>query len=511
MSLLHHALIRAGLVAGAAQLIAGCATSRPQSAINLQPAAAEAASSRIATASSEATPAASKIRLAAAEEVGGASKVDVATPPDNAAAAREIADLAYASDDADPFAELTELPLAELVTEVQRRNPTLQAAMAAWQAASERYPQVVALDDPMFQSMTAPESFSSSETGAQSSYYLGLTQKIPWAGKRALRGRIATAEAAANSLDYKDSELMLAQAARLAYFDYFLVHREFEVNVANVRVMRDFRESARSRYEASQVTQQDLLQAEVDLAELDRRKLELNRMNRVTIARLNTLLHRVPDHRLPPPPKDLALPDELPPVEQLRELAVEQRPDLAALASRLAGERAAVELACREFFPDLEVMGRYDSFWTVLSQRSQVGLNMNIPLNQQKRRAAVREAMFKVNKLQADYNQQVDNIRNDVEAGYARLEESRKTVALYAERILPAAESNVAAADSEYRAGKIDFLRLIEAQRQLIALQEKRYEAVVEFHRRVAEFERVLGTPLPQDDLHAVPPAVPPA
>ena len=66
------------------------------------------------------------------------------------------------SDGDDPFAGREELPLDELVAAVRTRNPSLLAAIAAWNAAANKYPQAIALDDPMFQSMYAPNSFSGS-------------------------------------------------------------------------------------------------------------------------------------------------------------------------------------------------------------------------------------------------------------------------------------------------------------------------------------------------------------
>jgi outer membrane protein TolC len=219
-------------------------------------------------------------------------------------------------------------------------------------------------------------------------------------------------------------------------------------------------------------------------------------------------MHRVPDHWLPPPPPELGGPENLPAVEALRQIAVERRPDLAALSSRIQAERKNVELACKEFYPDFEFMGRYDAFWTDRQQRPQVGMNMNVPLNQNRRRAAVNEAMFRVSKMQSEYNQQVDNVRNEVESAFARLDESRNVVRLYDERILPAAQDNVHSAASEYRVGRVDFLRLIAAQQELIMLQENDYEAIADYFRRRAELERVVGTAL--SDITA-PAAAPPA
>ncbi|MBI3863074.1 MAG: TolC family protein [Planctomycetia bacterium] len=371
----------------------------------------------------------------------------------------------------------------------------MRAAVAAWGAAFERYPQVVALEDPVLQSMLAPGSLSPSSS-VQSSYFVGIAQKIPWAGKRSLRGQIAQFEANAASLDSQDVQLRLTEAARLAFFEYYLVYRDLELNLVNREAVEKFRETAKAKFEATQVTQQDMLQADVELAMLKSRRIELEQNEKIAVARINTLLHREPQLLLPPPPQILEVSGELPDVDALRQMALQHRPDLTAQAARIQAEQTAVALACKEFYPDFEFMGRYDQFWTDVVQRAQVGMYVNIPLNQSRRHAAVREAIFKVNKMQAEYDSQVDSVRNDVQAGFARLEGSRKTVRLYSESVLPTAEQNVAAAYAGYEATKVDFLRLVEAERQLIQLQEKHQEAVAEYQRRRAELERAVGTPL---------------
>jgi outer membrane protein TolC len=182
----------------------------------------------------------------------------------------------------------------------------------------------------------------------------------------------------------------------------------------------------------------------------------------------------------------------------LQQLAIERRPDLAAIGARVREEQANVALAAREFYPDIEVFGRYDAFWQETPLRPMVGMNLNLPIQRERRRAAVCEAMFRANQRRAEFEQQIDAIRNDVQAAWARLVESRQIVALYRQTLLPAAEQNVASARSGYVAARVDFLRLIEAQRQLITLREKSYEAETDYHRRLAELERLVGGPLPE-------------
>src|SRR5260370_4445349 len=70
-----------------------------------------------------------------------------------------------------------------------------------------------------------------------------------------------------------------------------------------------------------------------------------------------------PDHPVPAPPKELAVAETLPAVLDLRAAALAQRPDLQALAGRLAADQAALALAYKDYYPDVEVMAAYDAFW----------------------------------------------------------------------------------------------------------------------------------------------------
>jgi outer membrane protein TolC len=399
----------------------------------------------------------------------------------------------------DPFLAASELSLDALLAAVEQRNPSLASMVAAWQAATQRYPQAVALDDPMFQFMLAPASLGTSEV--EPAYAIQASQKLPWYGKRAARGAAAGAEANAAYFDAEDGRVRLREAALFAFLDYYLVQRDLELNSDDVRVLRELRETALTKYQSNQVTQQDVLQADVELAELDRRRIGLDRTQRVALARINTLLRRRPNALLPAAPRRLAATEAVPQPEQLEQIALAGRPDLSALRARVEAEQAAVTLACKQYYPDVEVFGRYDMFWQPTSMadlRGQIGVSVNLPVYRGKLNAAVNEAMFRLNQRRSEYEQRVLDIQYEVHSAYERLDESRKTVHLYAERIIPASEQNVAVARANYDVGKITFLGLAQAQRQLIELREKQQEAIADDHRRLAELERVLGGPVSQ-------------
>jgi outer membrane protein TolC len=261
--------------------------------------------------------------------------------------------------------------------------------------------------------------------------------------------------------------------------------------------MEQFRGAAQTRYQNNVFAQQDLLQADVELADLDRRRLELQRMQRVATARINTLLRRWPDAPLPPPPARLDASAPPADVSLLWQTALRQRPDLAALAWRVESEQAALGLAYKNFFPDLDVFGRYDTFWQPSSTqgplRAQVGVTMNLPVYREKLRAAVCEAQFRLAQRRAEYEQRALEIQYDVVSAAEQVEESRKAVAIYAERLIPTAAQNVEAVRANYTVGLASFIELAQAQRQQVMLLERQLEAVVSYHRRRAELNRAVG------------------
>ena len=159
-------------------------------------------------------------------------------------------------------------------------------------------------------------------------------------------------------------------------------------------------------------------------------------------------------------------------------------------------EEANLELAGREYYPDVELVAKYDAFMPV-DIRPQVGMNLNVPLQGEHRAAAIRQAAARVAQRRAEYQDRLDQVRYEVQAAYDRLVQQRQVIALFAERILPASEHSLHSAQANYTAGKVDFLRLIDAERQFHGQRERYYAALADYQRRQAELERAVGQPLP--------------
>jgi outer membrane protein TolC len=295
----------------------------------------------------------------------------------------------------------------------------------------------------------------------------------------------------------------------MAFYDYYLVDRALEVNEESLRLLREFRKNAQTRYQTGLVPEQDVLQADVEIGSEQDRRLELEQMRQVALARINTLMHLPPDGALPPPPKQLHGKEEVPDAHLLREMARGRRPDLQAMANRIAAEEASLGLAHKEFYPDFEPFFMYDRFMGNVSDNrdlaTMLGVRLNLPLYRQRRDGAVAEAEARIAQRRAELARLSDQVSYQVQEAYARVQRSRKSVQLYRETILKAAEANVRAAQSAYMTGKTPFLSLIVAQRNVVNLRDHYYEAVADYFRRYAALGRAVGGPLTSEPSVAIP------
>lgn len=381
-----------------------------------------------------------------------------------------------------------------VVADVLANNPSVEQMIAVWRAAQTRIRQDRALDDPIVSASVAPQSFRSNDVG----YRIEASQKLFFPGKRNLRARAAAFEACAAQKDVARIRQQLAEEASQAYYDYFLVFRSQAINEESIEIVKQLKVNAESRFATGRALQQDVLQADVESGRLEEQRLSLVRLEAVARARLNTLLNREPNEPLQAVPIDLMTPT--PPDESsvLLAQALGQRPELQALAQQAEAERSKWALAHKEYYPDYEVLGAYDTFWRAPDGdlRAMVGVRMNAPVRRGRRDAAVAEAQSRIAEKILAYRKVANDVRYEVTEAYEGVRESDAIVRLYGERLLHTAEQSVTQAQSAYATNRSDFLTLLTAQQSLIELRMKYYEALSEAFKRRAALRRAVGEPV---------------
>ena len=380
-----------------------------------------------------------------------------------------------------------------LVAAVVERNPGLEAQRAAVEAARAHIKTAGALDDPMLSVGLAPDTIGSA-IGTRAS--VEVSQTLPWWGTRGARAAVAQASSDAATEEVQSQALRLRALAQSAFADWRYIHVALEINQRHQALDAELREAARARFAAGLAPEQDVLQADVERAVLRQEAIELTQQQRAVQANINALLNRPGDERVAPPDA-LPIDTQLPPLVALKSFALEQHPSLRELDFQQQAASEQLTLARKASYPNFQVSAGYDSMWDDTAQRPTLGISINVPLDQSKRRAEIdvaRASLRRLERSRADLNAQLDG---ELTAAYSAVKSTRESLALYHDQLVPLATSTVAVTRSAYAVGRSDFLAVISADRRALDADLGLARTEAELFKRLAELGRLAGTSLP--------------
>lgn len=398
-----------------------------------------------------------------------------------------------------------QLTMGALVQAVIVQNAGLDEMRAAAQAAEQRIVPAGALDDPFLSYSLAPQTLGGTvtptgrATGLRQS--VELSQALPWPGKLGLREDAARLQADAASETIQATHLRLVARSKAVYAQWYYIHEALKVNAENLDLLEELRKVAENRYAAGLTGQQDVLQAEVRIQELRRQRLDMVRIQEQVAAQINGLLNRTTIARVPPPS---ALPpmQEMPVIGQLQQVALNQHPELMAIKRMVSANEARTKLAQKEFLPDFRVFSAYnslranqDNFWTI-------GVGINLPIGQAKRRAAVSKAKADTLRYEFQLEDRRAQLLADLNHAAAALKQARDTYILYRDDFIPRTRENLGAARSEYGSGGGSFLDVITAEEQKLNAELGTQRARADYFIALAELERWAGGEIPDDNIN---------
>jgi cobalt-zinc-cadmium efflux system outer membrane protein len=185
----------------------------------------------------------------------------------------------------------SKLALPDLIQEVLARNPELAAARKQWEAATNRIAQARSLDDPILsvQLWNVPQPFKA--TQADNTIF-GFSQNLPFPGKLALKGDVASRSADMTEQAIRAKERELIARLKQAYYDLFLAQKTIQIHHEQVELLRQFVEIANAKFRAGKGSQADVLKAQVELSLLQQQLPVLEQRRKTAGAMLNTLLDR---------------------------------------------------------------------------------------------------------------------------------------------------------------------------------------------------------------------------
>lgn len=383
--------------------------------------------------------------------------------------------------------------LADLLDEARRNNPELRAAAAQARAAASSVSPAGALDDPtlMVQFWNMPVDLSTVPVMVQ------LSQPLPLGGKRAARrdsaeaqARMAKADAATKARDLE------AELAR-TYFNLFMADRTLEIDREIERTLRSLLAAAEARVAAGKSDQVDSLKAEGQILKLHADEETAAADRAAASARLVSLLNREPGAQLGPTTIPGIVP-HLPDEPELRERAFKERPEIASVEGAVASAQAQLRLADAERIPDLSVfVGEMHSFrMPGVSDFLFVGVQGNLPIfSRSKNGPRIEAARAQLDAASAGERSLRNRIAAEVAQAHVRVRAEERQVELH-HQLIPLARQTLESAVASYSAGRIDFLTVLDSERELLMHEMDLASHLAAYEQRVAELERAVGADL---------------
>ncbi|MFZ5774372.1 MAG: TolC family protein [Thermodesulfobacteriota bacterium] len=396
--------------------------------------------------------------------------------------------------------------LSALIETALINNPELKSSEARWRMFVNRARQAGALEDPMLmiklQNLVTRDPLVF-DKDPQTAKVIGISQQIPFFGKRAIRQEVAGHEAESYRWALEERRLELGRMVKETYYQLYGVDRALMVIAKNLGLLDDLKSIAETRYSVGQGTQQDILKASLEKSRMFDMQISLQQQRQSLAATLNSLLARPPatqvggiaDFALPPLPLS---------AEQLTVTAQENRPQLKSL-ERLADKgKASRRLAEKEFYPDftlsLEYMARQEAMDDPGYDMVNAGITVNLPLQRERRQAMLDEASSETRMAMEEMNILRNGIALAVHDTLAQLSRRRKLVELYRDAIIPQAEQALESALIGYRVGKVDFPAVLENRMTLFSYERELYDSQTEYMVKLAQLEAVTGAGLPAED-----------
>lgn len=388
-----------------------------------------------------------------------------------------------------------------LLTLARERNPDYANMRFEAQSASERVVMAGALMDPRFRVEWMDITQGGSQSPALWPNDVGSTkytfmQDLPWFGKRGLKQAIAAQEAQAADGKAQGSWTELAAKVKITHAQRYFLHHTKKLTRELLDLSNRLARVAQVRYAGGLAMQQDAIRAQLEQTAMQTELVALEGEARQADARLNALLARPSNAPLAAPDTLRALPVVTPLDADVLMLRVRQNnPQLLTEEARIKAAGLARELSLKSRYPDFTLAISPTQRQSRIAEWSLM-LEVNIPLQQDTRRAQEREAQAMLDAAQARQAAVANQVASDLSENLAGIDAALRTEQLVRTSLLPQADLSFQAALAGYENGKLDFATLLDAQRQVRAAKQGQLKAQLEAQMRLAEVEKILGEAL---------------
>jgi outer membrane protein TolC len=331
---------------------------------------------------------------------------------------------------------------------------------------------------------------------------LMLSQKIPFPGKRGLKGRIVAKEIDIARAEYELALRNLATAVKKAFYDLYYIDKATVLAKENDAVLEYFAEVSRVNYGLDTSGLDELVRSRKMSAKASLDLIMLADMREGALARINILLYRDPENPIQALEEPQPRPFEYS-REELYGWAVANYEALKIAGLKVEKSELQTRLAKYKYLPDFKIGPNYSEIGDPRMPVTDGGkdavavtFGINIPIWFSKNRAAVNQTRIDREKNLMEMGAVLSEIENEVKMAYFNLTNAERIVKLYGESLIPEAKESLGFAEARYKNGKEMLGRILETQSLWINFRLVYYRAFADYLKSIAELERLTARDL---------------
>lgn len=378
--------------------------------------------------------------------------------------------------------------LKELVREAEQNNPEIAAAQRGYEASTHVARQESALPDMQVTlqqlSVGSPIPFAG-YTNSEFAYIgLGVSQEIPYPGKRGLRAQVANREADVRHVQIDSVRRDITGKLKGAYFQLAYLQQSLAVIERNDLLLREVEQAVESRYRVGQGNQHEVLKAQLQHMKIRQEITMHHREVGQLQAQLKALLNRPQDSPdiMTEPLAPRALTHG---AADLSALARQQNPNIRAQQAMLASADARIQVAKKDFRPDFNVQYMYENTDRKFRDYYVATFSVTLP-NRGRRKAELAEAEANHQQASKQLEAEVQRRLAEVQDQYVVAQTSEEQLRIFKDGLIPQSKTAFQSALAAYQANRQDFETLLSSFMDVLNLE-------IEYQRQLAEHEIALA------------------
>jgi outer membrane protein TolC len=395
-------------------------------------------------------------------------------------------------------AQEARLSLRQLTSVAMKSNPEIVAAQKGYEAARQRPIQESTLPDPMISLgwVSVGNPLPGAGLGSEVLSNIGLTysQEFPYPGKLKLRGEIASKEADAAFQQYEAVQLDVISRLKQAYFRLQYTYAASDLLIRNRDLLNKLVSVTEARYSVGKAAQQDVFKAQTEVSIIETRLVKLEQQRLGSGAEINSILDRRPQTPVGRPedvkPKELTAN-----LEELYTAAQRNSPMLRRDQKTIQRSELAVNLARKEFYPDVTLSGGYFNQGHMPAMY-QFQASFKVPIYRRRPRAGVNEQVSTLSEARRTYEATDQALHFRIKDDYTMAQASSRLMRLYMQTVVPQGNSALESSLATYETGAVDFLSVLTNFTTVLDYEMNYYDEALSYQLALSRLEELTGQPL---------------